>query len=172
MNESEILKQIVDNARKIADDCEYSAASNFALGRRWDRWNLFLGSSAAILSALAAISTEKLKLPGFIADFPVTGTAAFFAAISASVLTFLKPSEKASIYREFGNKYRALRNRSRVFISIDCRLPLKYKELRGGLDALLKEKEDLNLDNPVIPDWAFREAQRLLDEKKARKAKT
>jgi hypothetical protein len=171
MVDGEILKQIISNAQKIADDCEYSAASNFALSRRWDRWNLFLGSSAAILSALAAISIDKSNLPGFIAGFPITGTAAFFAAIFASVLTFLKPSEKASIYREFGNKYRALRNRSRVFISIDCLVTLEYEKLRSELDALLKEKEDLNLDNPVIPDWAFREAQRLLDQKNARKAR-
>jgi hypothetical protein len=161
-----VLKQIIDNAQKIADDCEYSASSNFALGKYWDTWNLRLGLSAAILSALAAlVGKTDFDLPGV----PVTSAVAFLAAISASVLTFLKPSEKASIYREFGNKYRSLRNRSRVFISIDCLVKPEYKKLRGTLDALLKEKEDLNLDNPVIPEWAFEEAHRLIKQKSDRK---
>jgi len=160
-----VLKQIIDNAQKVANDCEYSASSNFALGKYWDTWNLRLGLSAAILSALAAL-VGKTDLSGV----PIAGVVAFLAAISASVLTFLKPSEKASIYREFGNKYRSLRNRSRVFISIDCLVMPEYEELRARLDSLLKEKEDLNLDNPVIPEWAFKEAQRLITQKLARKA--
>jgi hypothetical protein len=165
-----VLKQIVDNAQKIANDCEYSATSNFALGTYWDSWNLRLGLSAAIFSALAAINVDAMISTNPAQHSPVTSVVGFLAAISASVLTFLKPSEKASIYREFGNKYRSLRNRSRVFISIDCLVTPEYEKLRGGLDALLREKEDLNFDNPVIPGWAFEEAQRLIKQKLDRKA--
>jgi hypothetical protein len=170
MVDGDVLKKIVDNAQKIANDCEYSASSNFALGKYWDTWNLRLGLSAAILSALAAIiNVDKMNLLSSVQHFPIAGVVGFFAAVSASVLTFLKPSEKASIYREFGNKYRSLRDRSRVFISIDCLVTTEYEKLRGALDALLKEKEDLNLDNPVIPEWVFVEAQRLIKQKLNRK---
>jgi hypothetical protein len=167
-----VLTQIIDNARKIANDCEYSASSNFALGTYWDAWNLRLGLSAAIFSALAAINIDTMIATNA-HHSPITSVVGFFAAISASVLTFLKPSEKASVYREFGNKYRSLRNRSRIFISIDCLVTpeytLEYEKLRGALDALLKEKEDLNFDNPVIPGWAFEEAHRLIKQKLDRK---
>jgi hypothetical protein len=170
-----VQQSIISSADKVSEDCDYSAGSNFTLGNHWDKWNLRLGLSAAILSALAAISVDKLH--GVIGDQAaqmLTSFVAFLAAIAASVLTFLKPSEKASVYREFGNKYRALRNRSRVFASIDCNVKTEYDELRRGLDELLKEKADLNLDNPVIPEWAYLEAKRLVETKrreaKARRA--
>lgn len=169
MVDRRMLKKIIDNADEIVQDCEYSASSNFELGKYWDSWNLRLGLSAAIFSALAAISSSRGDVfSTSVSQLP--SIVAFLAAISASVLTFLKPAEKASIYREFGNKYRSLRNRSRVFITIDCLVTAEYERLRGTLDALLKEKEDLNLGNPVIPEWAYQEARKLIKQKSDRKA--
>jgi hypothetical protein len=168
MVDEKVLNKIIYNADEIAKDCEYSASSNFELGKYWDSWNLRLGLSAATLSALAAISSGREDFFST-SGSPLPSIVALLAAISASVLTFLKPSEKASIYREFGNKYRSLRNRSRVFVTIDCLVTAEYEKLRAALDALLKEKEDLNLGNPVIPKWAYEEAHRSIKQKSDRK---
>lgn len=173
--ERDVLDQVIDQANKISSDCEYSATSNFALGRYWDGWNLKLGLTSALLAAVAAyLAVGEGRIPiGNMQNVAqsVTGVVAFLSTIAVSILTFLKPSEKASVYREFGNKYRSIRNRSRVFVSIDCLVESDYQKLRNGLNALLKEKEDLNMDNPVIPQWAFSEAQKLIDEKILRKKK-
>lgn len=164
--DTSVLAKIIEQANKISDDCEYSSASNFELGRVWDIWNNTLGISSTILSSVAAyfaVTEEQSSITIF---------ASMAATVFAAVLTFLKPSEKASAYREFGNRYRSLRNKARVFSSIDCLQDNEYESLRKKLDKIMIEKEELNLGNPVIPRWAFRSAQKSLDEKRSRKAST
>jgi hypothetical protein len=55
------------------------------------------------------------------------------SAILTSTLTFLAPSERAGGYHHFSNRFRALRDRTRSFIEIDCARAMRDAALRSQI---------------------------------------
>lgn len=92
------------------------------------------------------------------------------ATVVGSVLTFLKPSERAGRYREFGNKQKALRNRIRLFRTVSIHQVLDQEKAAQQLLEFSQEKDALNSDNPPIPRRAFKVASKEILEKRNRRA--
>ncbi|MCM2439665.1 DUF4231 domain-containing protein [Agrobacterium vitis] len=171
MNE-DVDREIRLQIQKLERDTETTSASNFAVAQRWELYNICLGVTIVILSAcataLGAISASEgissdPTVQSFLIVFSTVISSA--AAVLGSILTFLKPSERAARYREFGNKQKSLRNRLRVYHSVTINFADDPKERHAALRKFLTEKDALNSDNPPIPRWAFKQASKDIADK-------
>lgn len=163
----EIDHKICVHIQKLARDAEKTSASNFAVAQRWGRWNGGLGLGVVILSAsvsaLGAASASKSVVaePDLQSQLILLSTIiSSVAAVLGSILTFLKPSELAAHYREFGNKQKALCNRLRVYHTVSIAFTADPDQRHNALRDFLTEKDALNSDNPEIPRWAFTQASK------------
>jgi hypothetical protein len=171
MTVEEVRQSIEDQLQELEDDTDLTSASDFSMAHRWQAVNTRLGLFIVLASGLAtAIGAAS------IADFQdfqryFTLSSMLLAAIVtvvASVLTFLKPSERSGLYREFAHKQKALRNRIRIYRSVLMKQDPSVERLSEQLVALGQEKDALNSDNPPIPRSAFRRASKDMLERRRR----
>jgi hypothetical protein len=165
-----VPKSIRAQAQAIEQDCERAAIRASLVSARWDRRNLRLGLSSAIAAAVAAFvvgndhfSIPENMLPAILRD-NAKFAASFFAAVSAiltSALTFLAPSKMAESFHESSNKYRGLRERLRLFVN-------GAATDEKALADFVKQKQDIDVSHPIVPEWAYRKAHRRLVKKKIR----
>jgi len=85
----------------------------------------------------------------------VVAILALTSAILPSTLTFLAPSERAGAYHHFSNKLRALRDRVRSFVEIDCARAIRDTALCDKFERLVCEKREIDASHPIVPHWAF-----------------
>jgi len=146
-----------DQARTLEQSCEKGAIRDTLLAASWHRTNLRLGISSAVTAALAAFAVGKGD--AVMHDVPHGHEfAAIFALISAiltSTLTFLAPSERAGAYHHFSNKIRALRDRARSFVEIDCARSNKDAGLCDKFERMVREKSEIESSHPIVPHWAY-----------------
>src|SRR5215470_8828489 len=139
------MREVVrEQARALEESCEKGAIRDTLLAARWHRWNLWLGISSAVTAALAAFVVGKGDA---IVHYLPHGqeVASIFALISAiltSTLTFLAPSERAGAYHHFSNKLRAMRDRVRSFVEIDCTRSNKDTVLCDKFERMVREKSE------------------------------
>ena len=169
--ELEIREVVRDQARTLEQSCEKGAIRDTLLAASWHRTNLWLGISSAVTAALAAFAVGKgdafMKVVPHGHEF-----AAIFALISAiltSALTFLAPSERAGAYHHFSNKLRALRDRARSFVEIDCARSNKDAGLCDKFERMVREKSEIDSSHPIVPNWAYDRAYAEMKKKFANK---
>jgi hypothetical protein len=165
----------IEQLQKIEDDTDITSASNFFIAQNWEGWNtklgLFIVGLSGIVTVISAIlALEELKEYRVYLTVISTIFASAATAIG-SVLTFLKPSERASRYRDFGNKQKDLRNRIRIYRSIESSQALDLNSIIHTLKDFSEEKNALNSDNPPIDRSAFVVASQDIAEKRQRRAK-
>src|SRR6185437_15107211 len=96
---------------RIEEDCIHSGKAHFNAGDRWTGYHYCLGLPAVVLSAMAGTA--------FFKDYATAaGVMSVVVAILTALMTFLKPSERASAHKGCGDQYLALRNDARVFREI------------------------------------------------------
>lgn len=158
---SDLMHNIVAECRRIEEDAEHSSKGHYNAGDRWGRYHLFLGLPAAIVAAFAGAAAFK--------DCPeLAGGLALLSMALTTVLTFLKPSERAEMHKSVGSKYHTLRNQTRIFREI---------ELSGGMDTetakkrLLEQariRDELNAASPGIPRRDYEKAKLDIDAGRSR----
>jgi hypothetical protein len=173
MTIDDIRQSIESELQKLEDDTDLASASDFSMAQRWDAINTRLGLLIVLASGIVAAIGVSGSLGGLLPYqqyFTVSSTVlAAVATVIASVLTFLKPSERGGQYREYGNKQDALRNRIRIYRSVLMKQDPSVERLSDQLVAFGHEKDALNADNPPIPRWAFRAASKdMLDRRRRR----
>jgi hypothetical protein len=158
---------IPEQAWKIQEDCERAAIRDALVSSYWYRLNLWLGLTstvtAAIAGFLAGTGSEILSSTGSINSKTVIAFFALLSAVLASTLTFLAPSEKANAFQQTSNKYHSLRERLRFFINSGSEDA--GKTLKAQLEAFIVEKKEIDVDHPILPEWAYRRAQKKIMEK-------
>lgn len=160
---SSVQAAICEQLSKLETDTGRTAASDFAVAQGWEKWNTRLGFAIVITSGAVSIITAMLSAKTSAPVLPINqawplGISTMLASLTAvvgSILTFLKPAERASRYREFGNKQKSLRNRIRVYRTVSISFSASEVEKHDALQAFLLEKGALNSDNPPIPRWAY-----------------
>jgi hypothetical protein len=171
----DIRQSIEQQLQRLEDDTELISASDFAMAQRWDATNTRLGLIIVVTSgAVAAIgaAASLTDLQPYQRYFTLATTVlAAVATVIASVLTFLKPSERGGQYREYGNKQQTLRNRIQIYRSVLMRQDPSVERLSDHLMALGQERDGLNSDNPPVPRWAYRAASRDMLDKRRRRLK-
>ena len=167
---AEARLSIAEQARKIEEDCERAAIRDALISARWYRWNLWLGLTSTIAAAIAGLlagsASDLLQLAGAQAAQDKSGMVALFAlasAVLASILTFLSPSEKANAFQQTSNKYHSLRERLRFFRYTKCADNGSCPE--EELEKMIAEKQEIDTDHPIVPEWSYERAHQKIKEK-------
>ena len=147
-------------AKRIEEDCLYSAKSHFIAARTWTNVHLIIGIPSAVLAGGAGVS-------GFNDQGQLAGVLGILAAALASVTTFLNPNESASSHQVAGARYNELRNRARLFREISLLGDTPDDELQKELKALGNRRDKLNESSPQIPAYAYRRAKRSISKGEA-----
>lgn len=160
------LDPLVDEAKRVEEDATYSSKRHFVTATYWSRFHLRTGIPTAVLAAIAGVTSFSQ----FDSHNVVAGVIAMFVAALSGLNTFLNPSERAGAHSEAGNRYLALRNRTRVFYNIDCRGESTQQDLAEQLKQLANQRDELNQSSPITPDWAFEKARKGIEAGEARYA--
>lgn len=156
-------EKITNEAKRIEEDSIYSAKGHFYAGQCWVNMNLWLGGISAVLSAIAGASA----LSQFDYHNIVAGGLSIIVAGLTAVITFVNPSERATVHQKIGNEYNALRNDTRIFYDIEVN-DMDEKRAIEDLKKLNDKRNKLNLESHQIPKWAFEKARKGIEEGEAK----
>jgi len=156
-------EQIEKEAARIEEDSLYSGKGHFYAGQRWSNIHLCIGIPAAVLAAIAGVSA----LSEFQAHNTIAGVLSIIVAALTAVATFLNPNERAITHKDAGNKYNSLRNRARIFYSIELQSKQDINKLSEQLKLLDEQRSKLNEECPQIPKWAFNKAKSGIEDGEA-----
>ena len=85
---SDLIRKLIDEARRIEEDTEHSFKGHYNAASRWARYHLCIGLPSALLAAVAGAAAFK--------HYPeLAGALALLSTALTTVLTFLKPSERS-----------------------------------------------------------------------------
>lgn len=158
----DLQRALVDELHRAEEDALYSSKAHFNAAERWKSLNYVLGVPAAVISGLAGASA----LSQFDHHNVVAGVLSLGVAALTAVVTFLNPSEQAAIHKGFGSRYNTLKNQCRVAGSVDSGR-ISNDELRQRLEELSAERDQLGMDAPGIPRWAFVKARKGIEQGEA-----
>ena len=154
---SDFIEGLRRESERLREDCDYSSKGHFESARIWNRWNLWLGVPAVLVAAFAGVSALNDN------SLVAAGLSGLGGAITA-VLTFLKPSERASNHQKAGGLYSSIRNRARFFGEVELRASQRPAALRKRLKQLTEERNALNEASPEILRSAFEQARKGIAE--------
>lgn len=157
-------EKIINEAKRIEEDSLYSAKAHFSAGHLWGVVNFWLGTISAVLSAMAGASA----LSQFFYHNIIAGVLSIIVAGLAAIITFINPDKRSIIYKGAGNKYKALQNNARIFYEIE--VTTNGTDDKRNLDDLKKlndERNNLNMESPQIPEWAFKKAKKGIEKGEA-----
>lgn len=158
---SELIQKVVAEARRIEEDSEHSSKGHYNAGVRWGRYHLLIGLPAALVAALASAAAFK--------DCPeLAGGLALLSTALTTVLTFLKPSERAEMHRSVAGQYHKLRNQTRIFREIELADGLGEADARRRLFEFASQRDDLNATAPGIPRCDYEKAKQDIDGGRSR----
>lgn len=163
MSTTESTKEkIIREAKRIEEDCIYSAKGHYYSGQFWSSLHLWIGVPTAVLAAIAGASA----LSQFDNHNILAGILAIIVSALTAVTTFLNPNEKANIHRNAGNAYNSLKNRTRILREINVDFA-DEKELWLELNKLSSERDELNGKSPLVLRRAFKKARKGIEEGEA-----
>ncbi|HLZ03251.1 MAG TPA: SLATT domain-containing protein [Bradyrhizobium sp.] len=158
---------VAEQAWKIEEDCERAAIRDALVSTRWYKYNLGLGLASAITAAvagfLAGSGSERIALLSWADSKLLVSFFALASAVLASTLTFLAPAEKANAFQQTSNKYHALREKLRYFINNRCNED--GVNLASELQVFMLEKQEIDADHPILPEWAYKRAHQKVRDK-------
>ncbi|GAN34046.1 hypothetical protein BROSI_A2581 [Candidatus Brocadia sinica JPN1] len=96
------------------------------------------------------------------------GLSGFAAATFTALLVFLKPTDRHERYVRYGNKYRNLSEDVRRFFEIEFYTEKPDNESKTLLDALISQKKRLDVNSPLLPDWALRKTKKIIESEKTK----
>lgn len=158
-----IKEKIINEAKRIEEDSLYSAKGHLYAGQCWVNVNLWLGGISAVFSAIAGASA----LSQFDYHNIVAGGFSIIVAGLTAIITFINPSERASVHQKAGNEYNALRNDARIFYDIEI-TGIDDKKATADLKILNDRRTKLNVESHQIPKWAFEKARKGIEEGEAK----
>jgi len=160
---SKTKEAIIDEAKRIEENCLYTAKGHFAAAQFWTNFRLGVGIPMAVLSAIAGTSA----LAKFDYHNIVAAILSIIVAALAGITTFLNPNEKANAHLNSGNNYDSLQSKTRIFWTIDCWRDNSEQVLTDKLKDLSDERDKLNRGSPQVPTWAYKKARKGIKEGEA-----
>lgn len=155
---------LVREAKRLEEDTTYTSKGHYAAADWWQRVHLRVGAPTAALSAIAGlvIVAGPAKLFGVPVD-AVFGAVAIAGAASTAVMTFLGPEKRGTEHHAAGDRYNAVKGRARRFREIDALGPMTDHELSDRLDAMIKERDELNASSPLVPESVHEKARKAIE---------
>jgi hypothetical protein len=149
-------------AERIEEDALFSGKGHYNACGPWQSRHRWLGSLSAILSAIAAGVASQQGAPPL-----VVVTLSVMAAALTAVVTFLKPNEEADRHRRSGDANFAIKNRARVFRTVELEADgAEEAKLVDALKALSSDLDAARAAAPPIPDEAYKKARREIEDEK------
>jgi hypothetical protein len=146
--------------KRIEEDCIHSGKAHFNAGIRWARYHYWLGIPSVILSAMAGAA--------FFKDYSdIAGIMSAVVAILTSLMTFLKPAERAAAHKGSGDQYLTLRNDARVFREIRLACACDEQAAISGMDEFTKRRNELNQASAQFSRSDFELARQGIDQGEA-----
>ena len=151
MTSEELIIALSKEAERIEEDSIHSAKGHFNSADIWRYRHYSMGIPATVLGALAGAAIVK--------DWPIAASLlSLTATILTALVTFLKPTERASEHKTAGDQYLALKNDARVFREIEL-LIQDGESHAEKIKALAQRRNELNQGSPEIPRKAFERAK-------------
>lgn len=156
-----LITKLADEASRIEEDTEHSFKGHYNAAARWSRYHLWIGLPAALVAAVAGGAA-------FEGHPEWAGALALVSTALTTVLTFLKPSERAEIHKAVAGQYQALRNQARIFREIGLLDGMTAQEAKSSLFELSTARDDLNQRAPSIARSDYELAKQDIDGGRAR----
>lgn len=145
---------------RIVEDCTLSSKGHFNASDTWLRRHYWIGIPATLFGA--ATGTAIIKNASQLAIF-----LSLSATILTALITFLRPSERASSHKAAGDEYLSLKNDSRIFSELQLLNATKGVAISDAVMLLNKRRNSLNQRSPIIPRTAFVKARNGIREGEA-----
>lgn len=159
---SDLVNKIASELLRVEEDTTYSSKGHFNASDNWKSWHLVIGLPAAVVTALAGATAfaDQAMWAGILASI---GTA------FTTILTFLKPSGRASMHKAYANQYLTLRSRARIFREIglggvDLSDAEGLKALKKELLSITSKRDELNQSAPNVPRKSYELARKDIEE--------
>lgn len=144
----------------MEEDCSHSGKAHFNASVRWTRWNYIFGIPSVALSAAAGAA--------FFKDYAVAaGIMSSGVTVLTALMTFLKPSEKASEHKSAGDQYLSLRNDARVFREVELTQVGDDAAAIAGMNGLTTRRNELNQASRQFSNGDFKRAKKGIDRGEA-----
>lgn len=152
----DLKEELRQEASRIEEDTEYSAKGHYNAAERWSRYHMLIGLPSALVAALAGSAAFN--------DYSfLAGCLAFISTALVTVLTFLKPSEKAENHKSVAGNYLALRNRTRLFREIELPDCDDQQLMKEQLFEYAKQRNELNSSSPGISKKDYERAKKEIE---------
>ena len=93
----------------------------------------------------------------------LAGALALLSTALITMLTFLKPSERAQTHKAFGGQYLSLRNKTRLFREIELLNEADAEFLRKQLYEFSEQRNDVNQSAPKIITRDYERAKKEIE---------
>lgn len=158
-NLSVVKTRITNELHRLEEDCTHSGKAHFNANDRWNRWNYVFGIPSVVLSAAAGAA--------FFKDYSViAGMMSVGVTVLTSLMTFLKPAERANSHKNSGDQYLALRNDSRVVREITIET-LDDSAAIEAMSGLTTRRNELNQASQPFSNGDFQKARKGVDSGEA-----
>ena len=149
-------------AQRIEEDALFSGKGHYNACGPWQSRHRWLGGASAVFSAIAAGVASQHGAPPL-----VVVTLSVLAAALTSVITFLRPNEEADRHRRSGDAHFAIKNRARIFRTVELEAPSANEEkLVDALKLLSADLDAARSAAPTIPDDAYQKAKTAIETEK------
>ena len=154
---------ITEEAKRIEENCLYSAKGHFVAAQFWTNFNLWIGIPTVILAAIAGTAA----FAKFDKNNIAAGILSIIVAVLIAIKTFLNPQERAGAHLTSGNNYDSLLTKARIFWTINCRGEESEQVLTKRLNFLSEQRDKLNKECSQVPTWAYKRAKKGIEEGEA-----
>ena len=163
-DKSTTLEAIINEAKRIEENCLHTSKSHFVVAHFWTKFHLLMGIPTAVLAAIAG----TIAFASFKYGNSIAGVLSIIVTILSAVATFLNPKECSNTHLTAGNNYDSLLTRVRIFWTIDCRREESIDILSDKLKDFAVERDRLNRDCPQPSKWAYKKAKKGIEEGEAK----
>lgn len=147
---------IIDEAKRIEENCQFTAKGHFETAQFWSKFHLWIGVPSFVLAGIAgAFAFAKFEYSNIL-----SGILSLIVVVLTSIATFLNPKDESHSHLSAGNNYDSLLTRVRIFWTIDCRGKDSDSILTSKLKDFSDEKDKLNRECPQVPKWAYNNAKK------------
>jgi hypothetical protein len=157
---SPVKENLAKLAKEVDDVCRWVRTAHFMSAGIWDVVGIVLGVSALVIGVAGGGSAGAgifgTANPALAAVLSAT------AGLTAGVVSFLKPSDRATAHKKAGDDWSILRDKVASFWRLEIDYETDVTKLGKKYDDLLKEKEDITRKSPIFSNWVFNRAKRVL----------
>lgn len=147
----EVRARVLKEARRIEEDALYTYKAHYNTSDKFSRWHYRVGILSVVASSLS-------PLPCFQDWNWLLIIFAVIAAVSAGILTFVKPDENSALHKKFAGQYHTLRNDIQVFCEVEL-TGLTEEDATLRLKEFNDRRNQLNEEAPTCGRRSYEKAK-------------